>query len=165
MLKDRLAKVENDFGQDRKKMATALSGLDEEMAGAKERLHQTCAELENEKKKVNSLMATQAEEKRVLEEKMQGEKKMLEEELSMYRQDLSKSKQEIEAYDEAVKMLQSQVDILTELADAAEANKSEPSEGNEDTEVTEDTDDATQRKAKEEAKKEINDACKDRARS
>ncbi|KAL9183672.1 hypothetical protein ACHAXT_004528 [Thalassiosira profunda] len=117
-LKEKLSKVEEDYGQDRDKIAAALAGFDEEMTNAEEKLRKVMVELEAERKKVKAM--SQAQDRAVatdskLRQSLEKEKAMLKE---SFEAEVAKGTQDMAVYEEAIKMLQKQVDILQELADA-----------------------------------------------
>ena len=139
-LKEKLGKTEKDYGDDRVKIANALAGFDEEMTNAEAKLRTVIGELEKEKGKVTELkMVNETHERAVsemqvdLRQKMEMGNKNLRQEFDREKEKMeldmekikdeckarvSKYQQDISVYEEALKMLQKQVSILQEMADA-----------------------------------------------
>lgn len=140
-LKEKLSKVEGDYGEDRERISKALQGFDEEITNAEVKLKGVMDELEKEKMKVKELTDAQAStanqnivnedlHKKELDEerkKHEVEKNTLTEEISKVKAEAYKKSAKHEAdvgvYAEAIKMLQKQVDILGEMVDSAECEK------------------------------------------
>ena len=110
-LKSSLKKLREEYNNERSQIAGALEGFDEEMASAEAKLRSAQKELEEEKEKVARLGLP-------LEEAT----KALEDEVTTLKADAEstrvKFEKEASVYNEAIKMLQKQVDILQGLVDA-----------------------------------------------
>ena len=112
-LKTCMKKLQDECNDERNQIASALEGFDEEMASAASKLRNTRNELEEEREKVK-LLGLPLEE---ATKKMVDEIKLLKEEKESTR---VKFEKEASVYNEAIKMLQKQVDLLQEMVDAGE---------------------------------------------
>lgn len=110
-LKSSLKKLREEYNNERSQIASALEGFDEEMASAEAKLRSAQKELEEEKEKVARL-----------ELPLEEATKALEDEVTTLKADAEstrvKFEKEASVYNEAIKMLQKQVDILQGLVDA-----------------------------------------------
>ena len=110
-LKSSLKKLREEYNNERSQIASALEGFDEEMASAEAKLRSAQKELEEEKERVARL-----------ELPLEEATKALEDEITTLKADAEstriKFEKEASVYNEAIKMLQKQVDILQGLVDA-----------------------------------------------
>lgn len=109
-LMESMKKLEKECNEERDKIASALEGFDEEMASAAIKLRSTQKELEEEKAKVKAHELSLEEATKEMEDKL---RLMKEENESAY----VKFEKEASVYNEAIKMLQKQVDLLQGLVD------------------------------------------------
>ncbi len=110
-MKSSVKKLQEEINNERNQIASALEGFDEEMASAETRLRSVQKELEEEKGKVKLLQLPLQE----VTKKMEDEITALKEEKESGR---VKFEKEASVYNEAIKMLQKQVDLLQGLVDA-----------------------------------------------
>lgn len=161
-LKEKLRKIEGEYGEDREKIATALAGFDEEMTNAEAKLRSVLDELEQEKKKVKNLTEAQSGLPN-MELPETSDRKAFETELQKVKEEcetrVDKYKKDIGVYEEAIKMLQKQVDILEDLSSAPECAKClemGKMKASEETRVEQ-----LVAKAKQEAKEEVRDEVRE----
>ena len=109
-LKASMKKLQQEYNNERNLIASALEGFDEEMAGAETRLLSAQKELEEEQAKVKRLELPLEEATKEMEDEIM----MLKDEKESVR---AKFEKEASVYNEAIKMLQKQVDLLQGLVD------------------------------------------------
>lgn len=109
-LKASITQLQEEYNNERSQIANALEGFDEEMASAEARLRSVQRELEEERAKV-----------KLLEVPLENATKKMEDEITALKEEKEsarvKFEKEASVYNEAIKLLQKQVDLLQGLVD------------------------------------------------